>query len=116
MKLISQDNIVFLVLIIVGIYVALQIYIIHKLKIIIAKLFEILFHFEGIMRRFKIPVKSKQEKSKKCCQLCKYRLAYYNRNSKIPGFFYYRCQITKKKVPQDFLCNDFVFDSQTHNV
>jgi len=116
MKLTTPDNIFFIVMIIIGIYIALQIYIIHKLRIIIGKLFEILFHFEGIMRRFKIPVKSKQTKSKKSCQICKYRLAFYNSSSKIPGFLYYRCQITRKKVPYDFSCKDFVLDPQTYNV
>jgi len=112
----NPDNIFYIVMIVLGIYIALHIYIIHKLKIIIGRLFEILFHFENILKRLKIPEKAKQAKSKKSCQTCKYRLAYYNSDEKIPGFLYYRCQITQKKVPPDYLCKDFVFDPQIYNV
>ena len=69
----EPDNVFYVVMIFLGLYIALQVYIIHKLKIIIGKLFEILFHFEGILRRFRIPEKAKQVKSKRSCQICKYR-------------------------------------------
>ncbi len=116
MEFITPENAFYIVVIILGVYVALQIYIIKKMMIIIRKLFDILFQFEDIMSRFKIPVKTKPGKIRKTCQICKYRLAFFNSKSKNPGFLYYRCQITRKRVPMDFLCNDFVIDPQTYNV
>ncbi|MBC8185640.1 hypothetical protein H8E88_31525 [candidate division KSB1 bacterium] len=116
MEFITLENIFYIAAIILGVYIALQIYIINKMRIIIRKLFDILFQFEDIMRRFKIPGKTKPGKIRKTCQICKYRLAFFNSKSNNPGFLYYRCQITRKKVPADFLCNDFVIDPQTYNV
>ena len=116
MKSFSPDLMFYSMIIFFGIYIVLQIYIVHKLKIIISRLFEILFYFENVLRKFKLPVRAKPVKVRKSCQTCKYRLAYYNNNSKFPGYLYYRCQISKKKVAPNFLCKDFVFDPQTYNV
>ena len=99
-----------------GIYIVLQIYVVYKLKIIISKLFEILIHFENVLRVFKLSAKPKTIKLKKSCQICKYRLAFYDNEKESQGYLFYRCQISRKDVKPDFVCNDFVFDPQTYNV
>ena len=59
----------------------------HKLIVIIGKLIDILFQLENNFLASKIPEKIKAVKKSKNCQACKYRLAFYNQDAKIPDHF-----------------------------
>ncbi len=82
----------------------------------IGKLFTVILQFEGIFSKRNFSEKSHQVKLLKNCQVCKYRLAFYNHDTKNQGTLYYRCQITRRQVSPNYCCRDFVFDPQTFNV
>ncbi len=116
MKTLSPDIFFYLIIFFFGTYILLQIYIILKLRTIIKHLFEILFQLHAIIRKVYIDRATKSNQLKKICQNCKFRLPYYNANAHIQNLIYYRCQLSNKKVPPDYYCQNFVLDPQTYDV
>ena len=116
MNNINQETILYLLALFFGLYISLQIYIILKLKKIIVHLFEILFQVHDVLNKLPKAPGKKTIKVKKYCQNCKYRLPFYNKSDTSSSLFYYNCQITRKKVPPDYYCSNFVFDQKTLDV
>lgn len=115
MKNINADMIFYMIFVFLGLYIALQIYLILKLKTIIKQLFDILFQFHDVMNKLHLIPGKVKTRNVKNCQNCKYRLPFYNSQQTGNEFIYYRCQISHKKVASDYYCSDFVFDSQIYD-
>ena len=116
MELTSSDSIFYLLIAFFSIYIILQIYIVFKLRTIIQKLFDILFRIDNLIQKFRKSKPDTTGSTIQCCKNCKKRIPFYYNESNVDGFFYYRCQLTKKQVQATYVCKKFVFDPQTYDV
>ena len=112
----NSDNFFYLLIAFFSLYIILQIYIVFKMRLIIQKIFEIIFRIDGIFRQVKMTSLQSKITPLKVCKNCQNRIPFYYSENEKDGFFYYRCRLTKKQVPGDHACDNFILDPQTYDV
>lgn len=103
--------IVYLLIGFLSIFLFFQIYFIANLRKIIQKLIEILLLFDHLAKKSRPKEKNKEPITQTCAN-CKNRVPFYLNDPDYNGYFYYRCQLTKKHVLPDYSCANFILDPQ----
>jgi hypothetical protein len=107
----TNQIMIFLLICFFSIFIFFQIYLVIKIRKIIRKLIEILFLFDHLVKKFR-PNESATANLTRTCTNCKNRVPFYLNDPQYNGYFYYRCQLTKKHVLPDNSCVHFMFDPQ----
>ena len=97
-----------------SVFICFQIYLLFKIKKIVQKLIEILFLFDHLVKKIR-PGEGTKDSLARTCMNCKNRVPYYLNDPHYNGYFYYRCQFTKKHVLPENSCDHFTFDPQIYN-
>lgn len=116
MEINNSDILFYLLISFFSIYIILQIFIVLKMRVIVEKLIYIMFRLDGLRREFHQLDRGTPIHLTRSCKNCKNRIPFYFNVSKFEGYFYYRCKLTKKQIPPDYLCERFIFDPQTYDV